>query len=463
MSGHHFYNLAFSSTHMTKKASNSFNRTIKQWLTLTCMVLFFGIVLVSSSFKPFSQPNDVQEASMLAMPNSAPVMEDVDLAYGIPVAGMREVNAKIGHNELLADILLGYGIDYPTIHNMLNVSKDIFDVRRIRPGQKYCILATEDSVTKCRYFIYEKNAIDYVVLSFGDELKAYEGHKEVTVQTKTAAGVIQSSLYLTLSENDLSPALAVRLSEIYAWSIDFYRIQKGDYFKVIYEEKYAEGEYIGLGEIKAVQFNHGGEDFFGFAFDQNGRMSYYDQEGQSLRKAFLKAPLKFSRISSRFSPKRFHPVQKRWKAHLGTDYAAPTGTPIMTVGDGVVVEAKYSKYNGNYVKVRHNGTYTTQYLHMSKIAKGMKAGKAVRQGDVIGYVGSTGLATGPHVCFRFWKNGKQVDPFREKIPPSHPVDPASKGKFMAQVNKQKKALNKIALPTLQEDDVNHDQVLSSVN
>jgi murein DD-endopeptidase MepM/ murein hydrolase activator NlpD len=223
--------------------------------------------------------------------------------------------------------------------------------------------------------------------------------------------------------------LASELSEIYAWSIDFYRIQKNDAFKVVFEERFVDGVSVGIGEIKYAYFKHRKEDNYAIWFEQDQIGDYYDQDNRSLRKAFLKAPLKFSRISSRYTKKRFHPVQKRFKAHLGTDYAAPTGTPIRTVADGTVIAAKYSKYNGNYVKVKHNGTYTTQYLHMSKIKSGIRKGKRVRQGDVIGYVGATGLATGPHLCYRFWKNGKQVDPYKQKMPASKPISKGNTEKY----------------------------------
>jgi len=183
----------------------------------------------------------------------------------------------------------------------------------------------------------------------------------------------------------------------------------------------------GMPRIVASEFMHRGRNFPAFAFDQGEGLDYFDETGASLRKAFLKAPVSFSRISSRFNKRRFHPVLKKVKAHLGTDYAAPRGTEIVAVGDGVVTKASYTKGNGKYVKIRHNGTYTTQYLHMSR--RNVKEGQAVRQGDVIGYVGSTGLATGPHVCFRFWKNGRQVDHLKEDFPPSTPIKEEAKGSF----------------------------------
>ena len=261
-----------------------------------------------------------------------------------------------------------------------------------------------------------------MVVNLDDTVDVYAGKNDVEIRKKSVAGIINASLYMTLKEQGVTPLLTYELADLFAWQIDFHRIQKGDRFKVIYEEKYVNGKAVGIGKIDAAQFNHFNDDYYAFYFEQEGIGEYFDDEAGSLRKAFLKAPVKYSRISSKYSPKRFHPVQKRMKAHLGTDYAAPTGTPIMAVGDGVVKEARRKKYNGKYVKIKHNGTYSTQYLHMSKIANGMKPGRKVRQGEIIGYVGSTGLATGPHVCFRFWKNGRQVDHLKQKFPPSKPVE-----------------------------------------
>ena len=260
-----------------------------------------------------------------------------------------------------------------------------------------------------------------MVYDLKDTISIYRGERPVIVEERVASGVIASSLYQTLIDQKLSPALAMEMANIYAWTIDFYRIQKGDYFKLIYTVKKVGDTVVGVDEIQASVFNHFNSSYYAFQFTQENQPDYFDETGNSLRKAFLQAPLKFSRISSGYTKRRFHPVQKRYKAHLGTDYAAPTGTPIMAVGDGVVTEAKYKRYNGNYIKIKHNSTYSTQYLHMSKIAPNMRPGTRVRQGDIIGYVGSTGLATGPHVCFRFWKNGTQVDHRREKLPPSEPI------------------------------------------
>lgn len=346
-------------------------------------------------------------------------VEEVSERYGIPEESFKIYDGIIEKNQFLSDILLGYGVPYSSIASLVDVAKDVHDVRKLRVGEPYAMFCAKDSLETACYFVVETSPDTYVVYQLNDSIAAYIGKKPVETRIREVGGVINSSLSQTISENDLSPALANKLSDIYAWTVDFYRIQRGDYFKAIFEEIYVDGERIGIGNVLAAEFVHRDEAFYSYRFVQDSVANYFDESGESLRKAFLKAPLKFSRISSKYTMKRYHPVQKRWKAHLGTDYAAPNGTPIMATGDGTVIASAYGKYNGNYVKIRHNSTYTTQYLHMSKRA--VSNGKFVRQGDIIGYVGSTGLATGPHVCYRFWKNGKQVDPYRQDLPPSEPV------------------------------------------
>jgi murein DD-endopeptidase MepM/ murein hydrolase activator NlpD len=259
-------------------------------------------------------------------------------------------------------------------------------------------------------------------------------------------GVIESNLSSDMAKQNITYDIVDQFADLYGWSVDFGALQKGDKFKVVYEEKLIDGVIVSVSAIKLAYFEHKGEQFHAIPFEQNGEMNFFDQEGNSLKKAFLRDPLKYTRISSRYNLKRFHPVQKRYKAHLGTDYAAATGTEIRSVGDGVVTDAKYSSANGNYVKIKHNGTYTTQYLHMSKIAKGLKSGQRIKQGQIIGYVGSTGLATGPHLCFRFWKNGKQEDWLREKIPPSEPILGANLVAFNTKKTESLDLLASISLP-----------------
>jgi murein DD-endopeptidase MepM/ murein hydrolase activator NlpD len=362
------------------------------------------------------------------------VQTEPQTKFGIHVDSFHIVESRIKPNEFLANILLSFNIDYSTIDLLAQKSKEVFDVRQMRAGKNYTVFTSKDSLAKASYFVYQPNAVEYVVYHLKDSVSIYKGEKEVETKEESVSRIIRSSLYESLQAANASPALAIELSEIFAWSIDFYRIQKGDWFKAIYEVKYVDNEPIGIGKVVAVEFKHFDEIFYGFYFDQNGKEDYFDEEANSLRKAFLKSPLKFSRLSSRYTSRRFHPVQKRWKAHLGTDYAAPSGTPIKCTGDGRVIESSYTGGNGNYVKVKHNSVYTTQYLHMSK--RKARVGDYVKQGDVIGYVGSTGLATGPHVCYRFWKNGRQVDHLRQDFPSAEPV----KKEFIADFNQRKSLL-----------------------
>lgn len=376
--------------------------------------------------------------------------------YGFSMDSFSTKSSLLKPNQFLSDILLAYQVPYPQIDKLVKKAKEVFDVKNLRSGQKYSVLATNDSLEMPCYLVYEESPVKYVVFDLRDTLHVYVEEREVETRVNTSSGIINSSLYETMQDNNLDAGLAAKLAEIYAWTIDFYRIQKGDAFKLIYEEKFVMGKSIGTGKIKAAEFTHKGEKFYSFYFEkdevadlpagtraEHSQAGYFDEEGKGLKKAFLKSPLKFSRITSRFTMKRFHPVQKIFKAHLGTDYAAPKGTPILTVGDGTVEEAGYKQFNGNFVKVKHNGTYTTQYLHMSKIAKGMKRGARVKQGEVIGYVGSTGLATGPHVCFRFWKNGKQSDHLKEKFPSSEPVKKQYRDEFLKMSRELKNQLNAI--------------------
>jgi len=379
------------------------------------------------------------------------IAEECNEEFGIDLDGFHVEKGKIRQNQFLADILLPYGVDYTRITRLAEKSKKVYDIRKLNAGKNYTLICSTDSELHAEFFIYESSAIDYVVFDLRDTIDIYMGSRPIILEEREASGTISSSLYQTLIDQDLSPALAMEMSDIYAWSIDFYRIQKGDRFRAIYTVKMVNGKAVGVDEIQAAIFDHMEEPYYAFLFQQGNKVDYFDEYGNSLRKAFLQAPLKFSRMTSGYTMRRFHPVQKRWKAHLGTDYAAPTGTPIMAVGDGVVSEAQYSKFNGNYVKIKHNSTYTTQYLHMSKIGSGVKAGARVKQGQTIGYVGSTGLATGPHVCFRFWKYGKQVDHRQEKIPPSEPIKDAYKEAFKHHLERWQQRLEEVGKTAMKMD------------
>lgn len=387
---------------------------------------------------------EAQEESLMPEEDTVAQIPEYD-EYGFPVDSFTTKTSILKRNQFLSDILLAYKIPYPQIDKLVKKAKEVFDVKNLRSGQKYSVLLSNDSLAEPYYLVYEESPVKYVVFDLRDTLHVYVEEREVETRIETSSGIINSSLYVTMQENNLDAGLAAKLADIYAWTIDFYRIQKGDGFKLIYEKKFVEGKSFGTGKIIAAEFNHKGENFYAFYFEKEEVSDYFDLEGKGLKKAFLKSPLKFSRITSRFTMKRFHPVQKVFKAHLGTDYAAPKGTPILSVGDGAIEEAGYKQFNGNYVKVKHNGTYTTQYLHMSKIAKGIKKGVRVKQGDVIGYVGSTGLATGPHVCFRFWKNGKQSDHLKEKFPSSEPVKKEHREEFLKKAEELKKQMDGIGV------------------
>ncbi len=349
-------------------------------------------------------------------------------AFGIEEGLFVRSTHRIRRGETFADILTRYEVPYADVLALAEAARDVFNVRRLQAGRPFHIY--RDS-TGARVFVYQPDPVRYVVFDRRKPMQVYVGRRAVERVLRTAQGVIESSLYETLQAADADPELAIRLSEIFAWQIDFYRIQRGDRFVALYEETLIDGEPVGIERVLAARFQHRGADFYAFRFEHDGGVDYYDENGRNLRKAFLKAPLRYRRITSRYSLRRFHPIQKRYKPHLGTDYAAPTGTPVYATGDGVVIAAGYTRSNGYYVKIRHNAVYTTGYLHFSRIAKGIRPGVRVRQGQVIGYVGSTGLATGPHVCYRFWKNGCQVDPLREQLPPGEPVPDSLRDAFFA--------------------------------
>ncbi len=353
----------------------------------------------------------------------------IDMKYGIILDSLIIIKDRIKRNEILGDILSRYNVDLSKIDELVKVSKTVFNVRRIKRGNPYSLICSKDSVKQVLYFVYEETTTSYVVFDLNDSVGVYRGKMEIEIEEASASGVIKSSLWEAMIENKIDPNLANELSEIYAWVIDFFDIKKGDYYKVIYEEHYVDGEYIGLGKILAALFNHRGEEYYAFYFVQDSIGDYYDRDAGSLRRTFLKAPLRFRRISSGFSYNRFHPILKIYRPHTGVDYAASYGTPVHSVGDGSVTKAYWSKQGGRTVKIKHNGTYTTCYMHLSAYGKGIKNGVRVKQGDIIGYVGRSGLATGPHLDFRFYRNGKPVNPLRLEFPPLRPVDSVHMERF----------------------------------
>lgn len=366
------------------------------------------------------------------------------LYYGYPVDSFDIVEGRVKWSQNLSEILSAFNISYQDLHTLAQRSKDIYDVRKLKAGSNYSIIHGRDSLKTARQFIFEPNPTEYVVYNLADSIYVNVQKKPIKIAERTLAAEINSSLYNAILDQGASPMLVNQLVDVFAWQVDFFRIAKGDKFKLIFEEETVDGEIVGIKSIKGAYFEHWGKPYYAIPFQTPEKLDFFDEEGNSLRKTLLRAPLNYSRISSRFSLRRFHPVQKRYKAHLGTDYAAPTGTPIRTVGDGVVLEARYHGGNGNYVKVKHNSNYTTQYLHMSKIAKGIKPGTTVKQGQTIGYVGSTGLANGPHLCFRFWKNGRQVDALKVDLPSSSGIDSTQIAHFKIHSDSIRSVLDGIA-------------------
>ncbi len=374
------------------------------------------------------------------------------ILYGMVVDSLHITEDVVKRNQRFTDLISGYTVS-PSIYQQLHfVPRQIFDFRKIALNKKYTIVSHRDSLKTVKAVIYEPNPIDYYIFHLEDTLLVEICQREVVTVEKTITGVIQSTLSQTIEELGVAHELTNRFVDIFAWQVDFQRLQKGDKFKLIYEENRVANVPIGIGKIKGVYFEHFNSGYYAFPFDQGNGLDYFDESGNSLRKALLKYPIEFTRISSRYSRNRFHPVAKVFRPHLGTDFAADTGTPIRSVGDGIVMEARYDRNNGNYVKIRHNATYTTQYLHMSRIASGMKSGTKVHQGQTIGFVGSTGLANGSHLCYRFWKNGVQVDALKVELPPSEPILTEHKEAFLQGVNETTQQLDTISFPLAPEEE-----------
>ena len=352
--------------------------------------------------------------------------------YEIPIDGYKICLDKIPDGASLSTILNKYGVSAATIDRLAKQSKNVFDVKRIRGGNYYSTFQRNDSIGTLDYFVYEINTRDYVVYGFeNDSITICTGSKMVTTRRRMDSARIESSLWNAMIERKMSPALTMELSEIFAWSIDFFALQQGDCFKVIYDEEFVDSTMIGTGRIWGAWFEHSGKRYYAIPFEQKERITYWDENGNSLRKNLLKAPLKYSRISSRFSNSRLHPVLRIRRPHHGVDYAAPSGTPVMAVADGVVTSRGYTKGGGNTLKIRHSQGLASGYLHLRGFARGIAVGSRVSQGDIIGYVGSTGISTGPHLDFRIWRNGTPIDPLKVPSTPTEPVSKASFERFTA--------------------------------
>jgi murein DD-endopeptidase MepM/ murein hydrolase activator NlpD len=374
-----------------------------------------------------------------------PIAENSDFGFNYSEFNVVQDTIKRGDN--FGTIISKQNIGDRKVFEIVKSVRDTFNVRYIRPNRAYTMLRSKDKTNKLQVFIYQQDALSYYVFDFRDTtIVAYKKTRPITIRRRTIGGVIKGSLSETLGNEGVEAALASRIATIYSWSIDFFKLKKGDRFAVTFTERFIKDSiYNGVEDLEASFFEYKGKIIYAFPYIQNsasGKVGYYDEEGKTLKNFFLKTPIKFSRLTSRFSNNRYHPVQHRWKAHKGTDYAAPRGTPITTTASGTVIRTGYTAGNGNYVKVKHNNTYSTQYLHMSKIL--VRRGQHVNQGDVIGRVGSTGLATGPHVCYRFWKNGRQVDALKLKLPGGEPMKSANKARFLKTIEPLKFELDSIA-------------------
>lgn len=384
-------------------------------------VLFLVIIDYYVVFLPEIEEDQVADTVV----HKIPVKEE----FGFSLGEYSVQKQSVRNNEFFADILVNKGIDYAIVDQLLKNGAGKFDARRIKAGNTYAFVNSRDSLPE-KYFIYQENAVDYIVFQLFDSLKVERKQKEKLVISQQSSGVITSSLWNSMVGQGLDPNLVVSLADIYAWTIDFFGIQEGDSYYLYYDESFVDSVSIGAGKIHAALFIHEGKEYWAIGFEQDGTFAYFDDKGLSLRKAFLKAPLKYSRISSKFTNSRYHPVLKIRRPHHGVDYAAPSGTPVYTIGDGKVIDKGYQRAGGgNFVKIKHNSVYTTMYMHLKGFAQGLSVGDHVSQGELIGYVGSTGLSTGPHLDFRVYQNGKPVDPLKMESPPVDPIHKANEATF----------------------------------
>lgn len=362
------------------------------------------------------------------------ILEEVS-EYGFRTGDFNLKEGQVQRGDFFVPLLTRLGVSIADAYNLTEVSKGVFDLKTIKVGNSYKAYYTKEEDARLAYLVYADSKINYVVFGVADSMFVKVGEREVTSRLRSGEATINSSLWNDVSAAGMSPLIALRLSEIYAWTVDFFGLQKGDSFKVLYEELYVGDKFFDIGEIYAALFTHAGENFEAYRFVQDDIPQYWNSKGENLRKAFLKAPLSFTRISSGFSYARRHPITRVVRPHTGVDYAAPRGTPVMSIGDGVVTQRVYTRGGGNQIKIKHNSVYTTAYLHLSGFAKGLSVGKRVRQGEVIGYVGSTGMSTGPHLDFRVWKNGKPINPLKMKSPPADPLKKENKELFASSIER----------------------------
>lgn len=405
--------------------------------------IFLATLTGALLFTACNKSKEVEIAETIELPKPQ------NIHYGFDFDEFNVVQDTIRNGDTFGHIMNSNGVDHNKVMEVATAYKDSFDVRKIRVGRPYLLLKSKDTSDVAQVFIYQNNITEYSIVDFRESLSVTTFKKPIRIEEKEASGVINSSLSATLDEQSLSPYISDQLSGIYAWTINFFKLQKGDRFKIVYTEKFIDDTIsAGLHEIKAAYFEHHGKPLYAFKFDSDNEnpekaiSGYFDEEANNLKRAFLQAPVKFSRISSRYNlNRRIKYYGYKVRPHKGTDFAAPIGTPILATADGVVTKSEYRGGNGNYVKIRHNGTYETQYLHMK--SRKVKVGEYVKQGDVIGWIGMTGNTSGPHVCYRFWKNGEQVDPFKEEVPFSQPLPEELHETYFASLSTLKERLDQI--------------------
>ena len=383
--------------------------------------------------------------------SDVPVKEKV-IKYGFPIEDFIVVSDTLRQNETLTDMLMRLGFSVSDVYKMTQCPDSVFNARKLRPGEVCSLLCDRDSLVTPRYLVYEENIRDYVVFDLMNNFSATRKCNPSEWIEGEVAGVVNSSLWVSLEENGTSPLLAVEMSHIFGWSVDFFGIQNGDKYRLIYEGEFVGDAPMNNFRILAASFKTADTTIYAIPFVQDNEELFYNVDGNSLEGAFLKAPLDYYRISSRFTNRRFHPVLKRYRAHHGVDYAAPTGTPVYAIGSGKVIAKAYQKGGGgNYVKIRHNSVYVTTYMHLSRFAKGLKVGDYVKQKQVIGYVGSTGVSTGPHLDFRVHENGKPINPLTIKSQPKKPISKANKDAFNIVADSLVSRLKAISVDSLNID------------
>ncbi|HEX3007251.1 MAG TPA: peptidoglycan DD-metalloendopeptidase family protein [Bacteroidales bacterium] len=399
------------------------------------LLIAISLVLVSSVIYTVFQKSPGLNGRSGNVDSTAVALAEIKREYGLAIDSFDIVKGKVKRNAFLSDVLEEFNVPGDIIHGISEAAKGIFDLNKFRAGNPFAVFRSKDD-NQVKYFIYEHTPTEYIIVNLSDSVLVTKHTKNIRKEHREVFGEINTSLWNTMKDQGINPLVALQLSELYAWNIDFFGLQKGDAFKVIYDEAFVDTLSVGINKIKGAWFRHGGQEYYAIPFTQDGVESYYGIDGKSLRRAFLKAPLRFSRISSRFSNSRLHPVLKIRRPHHGVDYAAPAGTPVEAIGDGTVIELGYHGGGGRQVKIRHNGTYTTAYLHLKGYGPGLHNGSHVAQGQVIGYVGSSGLSTGPHLDFRVWRNNTPVDPLSIESPSVEPV----KDNLMPDFSKQRDVL-----------------------